>query len=519
MSQGDVASFVEFAEALDVKFEAGQRAFCLVAFDGVQPRDLEGEDREWARRIFGPIDEVPPDALDAIGIVAGGRSGKTYLCSLRLLHLALTIDLSILAPGEQAFAAIIAPRLPEARQGLRYAAGAARKHPEIARLIVSDTTDQLVLKRDDGELVAIMPLAAGAGGISGRGKTLIGLLMDETCFFRDATSGVVNDQVIYDAAEPRVMEGGQTMVSSTPWVARGLLHMMWKKNNHKPGDHLIAHASTVNMRSNERQLKKVEKAYRKDASNAAIEFGAEWGSTTTELLFTDAELDALFKAGAPELGRRPLLGERVAAGGDLGFSKNSSTLAIVHELLPTKERPDALVVLAHLEEQQPPAGKMLEPSVVCSSFAATAKSHGVAGITADQHERASLTEYATRAGLAVYPAQPAGVALLALRAAIRDDALRAPDHPRLRQQLEALKVKRTRGDQLQVVIPEAIDGSHCDLAVALAQAVWGLGRWGGSTVKPAKVEVDPDENPREAMRQHLMHPPKDSRGWLKRYRG
>jgi hypothetical protein len=503
MSGEGTISFVEFADELEVRFEAGQRAFALVAFDGVQPKDLEGEDREWAYKVFGPIDTVPPDALDAIGIVAGGRSGKTYLCSLRLLHLALTVDLSILAPGEQAFAAIIAPRLQEARQGLRYAAGAARKHPDIKKLIVSDTDDQLVLERDDGERVAIMAIAAGAGGIGGRGKTLIGLLMDETCFFKDASSGVVNDQAVYDAAEPRVMDGGQTMVASTPWVARGLLHTMYKKNWQKPGDHLIAHASTRNMRTNERQLKKVDKAYRKDANNAAIEFGAEWGSTTTELFFTEAELDALFADDAPGLGRLPRPGDKASAGGDLGFIKNSSTLAIVHEL------PDGLVVLAHLEEQKPPEGQMLKPSVVCKGFAKTIQQHQALGITADQHEKASLSEHMSDAGLLVYPAPAAADALIALRAAVRENAVRAAIHERLRNQFESIKQRRTHGNHIQVIIPEAVDGSHCDVATAFAQAVWGLGRWGGAPVRAAAAKADPNDDA-ERLRAHkeaLRKPP------------
>lgn len=523
--------FTELIDELEVECEAGQRAFCRVAFDGVQVADLEGEDREWAVKIFGDLPRMDPEQwvflLTVIGIVAGGRSGKTYFLSLRLLHLALIIDLSVLAPGEQAFAAIIAPRLEEARQGLRYAAGAARKHPEIRRLIISDTADQLVLERDDGEVVAIMAIAAGAGGIGGRGKTLIGLLMDETCFFRDATSGVVNDQVIFDAAEPRVMEGGQVMVASTPWVARGLLHTMWKKNHKKPEDALIAHASTVNMRTNELQLKKVARAYKRDPNNAAIEFGAEWGSTTVDLFFTEAELDALFADDAPALGRLPQPGDTASAGGDLGFIRNSSTLAIVHDLPPDRRPPEerdplaGKVVLAHLEEQKPPEGQMLKPSVVCKSFADTIKKHQALGIVADQHEKASLTEHMTDANLLVFKAPAAADALIALRAAVRNDDVRAPKHPRLREQLASIKQQRTRGNQIQVIIPEALDGSHCDVAIAFAQAVCALGRWGGSKVAAEEAKerpADPNVDPKEAMRQHLMKPQKKPSHWLRQAR-
>lgn len=483
--------FTAFLDELGVTLEAGQRAFCLVAFDGVQVADLTGEDRAWAVKIFGDLPRMPEEEWAFVRmvlcIVAGGRSGKTYLSSLRLLHLALTIPLN-LAPGEQAFAVVIAPRLEEAGQSLRYIAGAARKHPEIKRCIVSDTTEALVIRRpQDGQTVAITPQAAGAGGIGGRGKTLVAVLMDETCFFRDRSTGVVNDDAIFDAAEPRVIEGGQTIVASTPWVARGLLHRKWKENHGHPKTALSAHASTRNMRTNKLQLRKVENAYKKDAANAAIEFGAEWGSTTTELFFSDAELDSIFAPDALPMGTRPRAGDRLGFGGDLGFKRNSSTLAGVLERA-------RVMHLVHLEERIPQDGKRLRPSDVCGDFARVIEGYGGAGIVADQHERASLEEHMSDADLVVFDAPAATDALIALRAKARDGLVRAPEHERLRTQLASLKVRRTRGDNLTVVIPTAIDGSHGDLAQGLANAVWGFGAVGAA-------EADETDKEEEAWEQ------------------
>src|SRR5690606_24536927 len=41
---------------------AGQNAFNKVAYDGLEPSELEGEEREKALAIFGPIQSVPPAA-------------------------------------------------------------------------------------------------------------------------------------------------------------------------------------------------------------------------------------------------------------------------------------------------------------------------------------------------------------------------------------------------------------------------------------------------------------------------
>ena len=90
---------------------------------------------------------------------------------------------------------------------------------------------------------------------------------------------------------------------------------------------------------------------------------------------------------------------------------------------------------------------------------------------------------------------------------------------RLRKQLEAMRSRRTVGNQVQLIIPTALDGSHSDAASAVANAAWAFGRWGGSEVKTAKQEkIDPRLDPKEAMRQHLMEPVKDQRKWLERYR-
>jgi hypothetical protein len=158
--------FVAFVErVLGVRLTPGQRVVCRIAYDGANPCDLEGDERELAHRIFGNVDVIPDEARHTVVAVCGARGGKSYVfCALRLLHLALTVPLNTMAPGEVASALIVAPDLRLARQCMRYALGAAKANRDIAQRISSESADGFVLARENGRTVAIECLPATRGG-------------------------------------------------------------------------------------------------------------------------------------------------------------------------------------------------------------------------------------------------------------------------------------------------------------------------------------------------------------------
>src|SRR4051812_33461033 len=94
-------TFLGFLGWLGITPTAGQAELARVAFDGAEPVD-----RKLAERIFGSIDfaRLPVGLRRVVVAVVGGRGGKTYLLiALRLVWGMLVRDLSVLAPGEQAF--------------------------------------------------------------------------------------------------------------------------------------------------------------------------------------------------------------------------------------------------------------------------------------------------------------------------------------------------------------------------------------------------------------------------------
>ena len=101
MKRTAAASFTSFATSRGVTFTPAQSVAFRVLFDGVEPADLEGTDAELGRTLFGAADTLPPLARETVVIVKGARIGGSRFSALRALHLALTSDLSTLAPGEE----------------------------------------------------------------------------------------------------------------------------------------------------------------------------------------------------------------------------------------------------------------------------------------------------------------------------------------------------------------------------------------------------------------------------------
>lgn len=482
-------TFLDFLEMIGVELEPGQRVFVKVALCGVDPVELPDNERAIARALFGPVETVPPEARGLVCVVAGGRSGKTYLLALDLLFLGLTVDLSTLAPGERAVAAVIAPRLEEALQSIAYIRGALGSDKDLAALVVRDVDGEIEIQRETGQTVVFRAVAAGAGGIGGRGKSLVGVFLDETCFFRDAASGVVNDEAVYKAASPRVMAGGRTLIASTPWTSAGLLHGFYKTNFGKPKIALVAHAATRTMRTAPHILEIVAREEKRDPDNARIEFDAEWGSTSATSFFTDVDLDGLF-VDEPER-TAPGPGDTVAAAADLGFTRNSTTLCVLAETAGIL-RPVRLV------EHKPAPGAPLVPSTTCAALASELAACGGRILATDQHYRETLREHTDRMGVSLYDGGDPDERFVALRTAIRAGLVKvsagASYARRLRKQLEGVKARQLAGGALSITLRAEVDGSHGDLADVLARAVWARGRYGGTpipkAVDPAQAEED-----------------------------
>jgi hypothetical protein len=452
--------FIEFCAALNVELTPAQRVLCLVAFDGVEPRDLEGEDRELARELFGDVDVLPPIARMVLAVVAGARGGKTYLGALRLVHLAITVPLGMLAPGEQAAAIIVAPDLRLARQGLRYALGAMQSSPDLVGLIENETLDSFQIRRHDGRVVSVECLPATRGGSAVRGRSLVAALLDEFCFFRDADS-VVNDATVFEAVSPRVVTGGQCVIVSTAWAEAGLLFKLFTEQHGKPSNVMVAHAPTVLMRPD--QTERVEAEYERDPVNAAREFGAVFIGTGAGAFFDSASIKASVEVGrvAP---LPPEPSSRCFASADFAFTSDHSAICIIRVTGSLAELVDWL-------ELQPKKGAPLKPSQVCAEFATLCHRHGVDALIADGHNKEAVREHLGACGIRFQEAEGGNAGKVKAygraQAMLREGRVSLPNLPRLITQLKEVTVKPLAGGGLQISHARRSGKGHGDLSAAL----------------------------------------------------
>lgn len=458
--------FVDFARACGVALTPGQRVLVAVAFDGAEPGDFEGDDRERARHLFGGVGTIPPGARAVVGAICGARAGKSHvLGALRLLHLALTVPIKTLAPGELAYALVVAPDLRLARQTLRFSLGAA----EGLRVGVESSTEDgfTVRGRADGRSVRLECLPATSGGRATRGRSLVGAVLDECSFFRDSNY-TINDAEIFASIAPRVVAGGQVICVSTPWAEGiGLLAQSFERNYGHPVDALAIHAPTTLLRDDEATAAMVARERLRDPDNARREFDAEFLAAGSGLFFDGAAITNSILDPLP-IPNRP---EAHAAGADFGFESDSSALAVVGR------GGDDVFTLRHLSERRPAKGCPLVPGEVVEAFAAELRGYRVTAIIADAHYRQSIWEHCRRFGLTLidHPGGASGKQDVYLRARelLHTSRLRLPKHDRLISQLRSVVSQPLPGGGLKISIPRRGTGSgHGDLVSALVAALW-----------------------------------------------
>lgn len=397
----------------------------------------------------------------------GGRGGKSSrLAAPKVIHAALTVPLKTLAAGESAYALIIAPMLKLARQTLSFVKGYIHDS-DLVNYINSEDNDHIALRRPhDDHVVRIEVGAAGRGGTQLRGKTLVCAVMDEACFFRDESTGVVNDTEIYRAVLQRIVPGGQCWVLSTPWVlGMGLLEDLIARNFGSHENALCVVAATRDINPTWDPTGEISADLIANDPDAYEREVLAIPLTAGTLHFFSAEaIKAAVDKSMPH--RLTKIREcTYSAGGDTAFKRNSSALAIVERL---KER----YRVACIEELKPTQTAPLSPAIVAQSFAKVMESFGCVSLVVDSHERQAVAEELVKCKMGAMDAPNKVDSYLIARKMLHEGRLVLPDNPRLLMQLRNVMAKPTPGGGMTITSPRSADGSHGDLVSALVNACW-----------------------------------------------
>lgn len=473
------------------ELSVAQRVYVRVVFDREEPQDLDESDRDIARELFGDIDTVPDVARHVVCVLKGARVGGTLLHSVFLLYAALTVPLDGLAVGEVGFGAVVAPDMRLAGQAFRYTLGAAENTPAIAQCIEAKNQSSLTLRRPhDGKLVTIECLPASRGGSALRGRTYFAGLLDESSFFKDESSGVVNDSELFRAIAPRVIPGGLLSVISTVWGDVGLLWDKVEAEFGKPQTCLAVRARSLTMRNDERMQQVVAEAYETDPANAAREYDLQpLGSGAGAFFASTCVAEAV-----DERLQTPMLrgaSARTAAGVDLALVNDSSALVV------SQLENDVVTVLDVLE-LRPERGRPLKLSEVTQTFGAKLKAYKLTAMMGDHHLIDAAREYLSPMGLSLV-ASPGSLqgkvdAYVLVRKLLTEGRLRIPSNQkRLVQQLKEVRSKALPGGSVSITSPRK--AGHGDVLSAFVLSVWSLLGDGGAGRFIAAMQAAIARNP------------------------
>jgi hypothetical protein len=425
----------------------------------------------------------------------GRRSGKTSMCALvGLWDACLRPGLQDrVRRGERRHVVAVATNHRQARLVIQAARSILVESPLLAPLLEGESEDELHFST--GATLSAFPCTSRGG----RGWPISTLVMDEAAFFLDSEGSNVAADTVWRALTPGTLQFGpdaRIVMASTPWGTDGLFAETFQRAHAgELPDAVAQHATTadVNLTVEPEWLVREES---RDPEGFKAEYLAEFVGSGGAFFDSDAIRAAVTLPG--ELG--PGDATDWVAGLDPAFSSDPFGLCLVGRDRSDRSR----LLVGRVRAWEPPKrkavsldeGRRVEDAVLAD--VATALRSFRARAATDQFKSAGVVERLRRHGLDVrsvpmtVPTKDSAFGFL--RGRLNEGSIELPDHPGLLRELRAVRTRYSAG-RSSVVLPR-IGGSHCDLAQALAVAVFEHDRWGlegagdWATVSPTSGRID-----------------------------
>lgn len=440
------------------------------------------------RRWLEAIEEGPATHV----VAAGRRAGKSLGQAVTGLWFAtLRPDLrQYLRRGERGYVVAVATNLRQSRRLVETARSIVEASPVLAPLVVSATDDEITFST--GMTFSAFPCTSRGG----RGWPVACLLLDELAHFIDTEGNSAAESVVR-ALVPSTAQFGaaaRVVACSTPWGSSGAFAELFQRAVSGELEDAKAHHATTAAANPTISAEFLASEERRDPEAFKAEYLGQFIGSGGAFFDPDNIAAAVTLPG--EL--RPDDGVDWVAGLDPAFSSDPFGLVIVGHDPGDWRR--LVVGLVRSWRPAPRKAATLEESreledAVLGEVASVIGLFGARAVT-DQYKAAGVVDRLRRYGVAVtaepMTAPTKDAAFGFLRGRLNEASLELYAHEDLLRELRAVRTRYSAG-RSSVVLPR-IGGSHCDLAQALAVAVFAIDRFGGGG--PARASLRRPSGPR-----------------------
>lgn len=410
---------------------------------------LTDEERVLFREVTGRETE-PGELVDEIWAVVGRRGGKTRAAGCLSAYIAALCDHSVyLAPGERGVLPILAASTTQAGRAFQHARGIIEHSPVLCEQLQGEPTADTI-RLATGVDIEVRP----ANYRTIRGVTAVAAICDELAFWM--VEGTVNpDTEILAALRPSLLTtGGPLFVISSPYGKKGELYATFKRDYGPEGDPRIIVAKGASKTFNPTlSQREIDRAYARDASAAASEYGGEWRNDIEALVDRDV-VEACVEPGVierPYNSRYRYFAFVDPSGGGL----DAMTMAIGHV-----EGETAVIDL--IRERKPP----FSPESVVAEFAEDLRVYGLFTVQGDRYAGEWPREAFKRHGITYELAEESKSTLYQnLLPLLNSRRVVLTDSPVLVAQIANLERRVARGGRESIDHPPR---QHDDLANAVA---------------------------------------------------
>lgn len=392
--------------------------------------------------------EWPTVPAAEVWIVAGRRSGKSYIVALLACYLA-AFKKYRLSAGEVAHVLIVSPTKQQSGIIRKYISGFFSGNDFLRPMVARETGEGIELQ----SRVQITVLSGDFRVV--RGYSAVAAIIDEVAFLQ--SDGANPDAEVLRALRPCLATtGGPLIAISSPYAKRGALYLAHRQHFGKDEDPVLVWQGTSTLMNPTLNVAAIDRAREEDPEGASAEWDAQFRSDVESFVSREA-VESCVVPGRHEL---PPVGHfsYSAFVDPSGGSSDSFTMAVSH--VEKDKR-----VLDVVRERRPP----FSPEAIVAQYADLLKSYRVSAVTGDRYGAQWVQEQFRKAGIEYRPSEKTKSELyLELLPTLNSGQVELLDHERLLTQLCRLERRTARSGK------DSVDhgpGGHDDVVNAAAGAL------------------------------------------------